>query len=371
MDWNASCFAVFAVTGPNSAVSFERMISSTVPVSDTPPQVERPAGPTSKRDDKSSESRGFADLLLLLNPVQPTPIHLPINVSGQPNQEELTQSELLGDSSGLASSGLANLKIEQTAASTTRLEEVPLFAQVADKLEEEVADGAIDVQSIDGPETAFPETTPKSGGYAPVKADLADVVSESTVEIQQPVELSEQLTSTERDAQQIEVPPKMEVVETPLPETRQVDAKTHLKSEQPLQQRAMQQVVEETMAHLSVYRGRGASSSLTVRLDPPELGEVLVKLERTSDGLQMRVTATETETQQFLQSHEQDLAGLMSDFQDDVSLDFGGESGFENFANETDNIVRGSGNKTAASSQQTVPQDSVTGHENHPHDFTA
>lgn len=59
------------------------------------------------------------------------------------------------------------------------------------------------------------------------------------------------------------------------------------------------QVSQAIIQHIQGHKVR-SSDSLTVRLDPPELGEMSIELSKTEDGLAVRVTAREAVTMDML-----------------------------------------------------------------------
>lgn len=138
-------------------------------------------------------------------------------------------------------------------------------------------------------------------------------------------------------------------------------------------QSVTQQVAEHTMAQIA-KNSSSQDSSFTVRLDPPELGEVLVSLKKSEGGIIMRVAAIEKTTQALLQLNEVDLSQAMTDHQNDVTMEFGSQSDFENsmfseqneFVTQRHSMTRHQANSTQSNSLQnlTTSEDSV-------HNFTA
>ncbi len=92
--------------------------------------------------------------------------------------------------------------------------------------------------------------------------------------------------------------------------------------------KVIQKVVEETMAQLSAAQSK-IDSSFSVRLDPPELGEVLVRLKKTEGGIMMRIVAIDPTTQQLLEQHETDLSESLLSEQSELSMELGDRSEFQ------------------------------------------
>lgn len=67
----------------------------------------------------------------------------------------------------------------------------------------------------------------------------------------------------------------------------------------------------------------------TLRLDPPELGEVLVQMTRESTGIFIRIAAVEPTTQGLLAKHAQELMDSFHDQQAHMNLELGHPSEFE------------------------------------------
>ena len=84
-------------------------------------------------------------------------------------------------------------------------------------------------------------------------------------------------------------------------------------------QPVIQQVVSETMDRMSMVRKVG-TSDFTVRLDPPELGEVLVKLRKADDGIKVRVRAVNSETQTLVADNIQNLSDALLEFDSTLDL---------------------------------------------------
>ncbi|QDT32810.1 Flagellar hook-length control protein FliK [Thalassoglobus polymorphus] len=140
--------------------------------------------------------------------------------------------------------------------------------------------------------------------------------------------------------------------------------------------KVIQKVVAETMAQLSAAQSK-IDSSFSVRLDPPELGEVLVRLKKTEGGLMMRIVAIDPTTQQLLEHHETELSeSLQSEQpeQSELSMELGDRSEFqrsdqfydwETNENWLGNQPSRSGINSNSSSVQTRTQST------NPHDFMA
>lgn len=100
--------------------------------------------------------------------------------------------------------------------------------------------------------------------------------------------------------------PQEEVVQQPLPA-----------------QRVIQQIVEQAIPEFPTVQQQ-ESQSFTIRLDPPELGEVVIEMKKSEDGVAMRVTATVPATQLLLDQNQHELSQSMHEFQGDLNLEFGG-----------------------------------------------
>ena len=83
------------------------------------------------------------------------------------------------------------------------------------------------------------------------------------------------------------------------------------------------------------------TESLTVQLDPPELGEMVIELSKTRDGLAVKVTAREAVTMDMLLARGSEIESQLRGKELDLkSLEFlppnmGGESGFERRQNHS------------------------------------
>ncbi len=83
------------------------------------------------------------------------------------------------------------------------------------------------------------------------------------------------------------------------------------------------------------------ADSLTLRLDPPELGEVDVQFQRLDDGITIRVTAKEAVTMEMLMSRGAEIERLLRNQNPDVQkfefhhANANGESNFGESANQS------------------------------------
>ena len=138
-------------------------------------------------------------------------------------------------------------------------------------------------------------------------------------------------------------------------------------------QSVTQQVAEQTMAQIANNSNK-QDSSFTVRLDPPELGEVLVSLKKSEGGIIMRVSAIEKTTQALLQLNELDLSQAMTEHQGDVTMEFGSQSDFESsmFSEQNEFVTQrhSTSRQQATSTQSNSPQNSSSIKETL-HNFTA
>lgn len=80
-----------------------------------------------------------------------------------------------------------------------------------------------------------------------------------------------------------------------------------------------QQVLGQSLPH--IIAGNGNDETLTIRLDPPELGEVLVRIQKSDGGIAIRVAALEPSTQLFLEQHADDLSEFMSTNNDGLTME--------------------------------------------------
>ncbi|MBL8816032.1 MAG: flagellar hook-length control protein FliK [Planctomyces sp.] len=78
------------------------------------------------------------------------------------------------------------------------------------------------------------------------------------------------------------------------------------------------QVSQAIYQHLYLNRERD-NSSMTVRLDPPELGELVIRLSRTDDGLAVRVSAREPVTMDMLLARGEEIESNLADLQLDLA----------------------------------------------------
>ena len=77
------------------------------------------------------------------------------------------------------------------------------------------------------------------------------------------------------------------------------------------------------MLHHIEHSGVRSNDSLTVRLAPPELGEMRIELSKTVDGLAVRVTACEALTMDMLLARGQEIESQLRGQQLDLkSLEF-------------------------------------------------
>lgn len=99
--------------------------------------------------------------------------------------------------------------------------------------------------------------------------------------------------------------------------------------QQNLAAKASQQIATHVSAEMTAIASASTSNleqTLTVRLDPPELGEVIVRLKKSEGGLLMRVTAIEETTQTLLQLNQSELMEAMGEQSGDVTLEFSNDS---------------------------------------------
>ena len=81
--------------------------------------------------------------------------------------------------------------------------------------------------------------------------------------------------------------------------------------------------VSQAVLHHIEHSGVRSNDSLTVRLDPPELGEMRIELSKTVDGLAVRVTACEALTMDMLLARGQEIESQLRNQQMDLkSLEF-------------------------------------------------
>ena len=84
-------------------------------------------------------------------------------------------------------------------------------------------------------------------------------------------------------------------------------------------------VAQQVVGQVVVAITAAAEPKLEIRLDPPELGRVEIRLTETESGVQAVVMAQRPETQDLLRRHAEQLAGeLVAAGYGDVSLDFAG-----------------------------------------------
>jgi hypothetical protein len=88
------------------------------------------------------------------------------------------------------------------------------------------------------------------------------------------------------------------------------EASTSLSSANATSQPLTTQVLTALAQRLSSVVGQTADS-LTLRLDPPELGEVEVQFQRLDDGITIRVTAKESVTMEMLMSRGAEIEKLL------------------------------------------------------------
>ncbi|MCA9012744.1 MAG: flagellar hook-length control protein FliK [Planctomycetaceae bacterium] len=82
------------------------------------------------------------------------------------------------------------------------------------------------------------------------------------------------------------------------------------------------QVSQAVLQHIE-HTGVRSQDSLTIRLDPPELGEMRIELSKTADGLAVRVTACEALTMDMLLARGQEIESQLRSQQMDLkSLEF-------------------------------------------------
>lgn len=82
------------------------------------------------------------------------------------------------------------------------------------------------------------------------------------------------------------------------------------------------QVSQAILQHIE-HSGVRSHDSLTIRLDPPELGEMRIELSKTADGLAVRVTACEALTMDMLLARGQEIESQLRSQQMDLkSLEF-------------------------------------------------
>lgn len=81
--------------------------------------------------------------------------------------------------------------------------------------------------------------------------------------------------------------------------------------------------VSQAVLHHIEHSGVRSNDSLTVRLDPPELGEMRIEISKTVDGLAVRVTALEAITMDMLLARGQEIESQLRGQQLDLkSLEF-------------------------------------------------
>ncbi len=93
--------------------------------------------------------------------------------------------------------------------------------------------------------------------------------------------------------------------------------------------RAQQASPREVAGQITIAIAQSSQPQLEIRLDPPELGRVQIRLNPTEHGVQALVLADRPETQEFLRRHADVLARDLTDAgYAQVSLDFaaGGEA---------------------------------------------
>ena len=91
---------------------------------------------------------------------------------------------------------------------------------------------------------------------------------------------------------------------------------------QELRQPLSTQVSQAVLEHLE-HQSAQKSDALTVRLDPPELGEMIIEISRASDGLAVRVTAREPVTMDMLLARGREIeVQLRGEKMDLSSLEF-------------------------------------------------
>lgn len=88
---------------------------------------------------------------------------------------------------------------------------------------------------------------------------------------------------------------------------------------------ATTQLAEQSLAQIS-NQANTKDSSFTVRLDPPELGEVVVNLKKSEGGIVMRIAAVEKSTQTLLELNQFDLSQAMTENGQDVTMEFTSQS---------------------------------------------
>lgn len=79
-----------------------------------------------------------------------------------------------------------------------------------------------------------------------------------------------------------------------------------------LLQRARTQIVENIQKVIDAVAAGKTGNTLTVRLDPPELGKVTVKVSQRSDGLNVRVVPESADVEANLQSRAHELGALLN-----------------------------------------------------------
>lgn len=156
-----------------------------------------------------------------------------------------------------------------------------------------------------------PVSQPSAQGSQAANNDALESMTVKTLE-----EAGKHHQESSNDAMQVNAH-----TENPLLIARNVQTSVHLS------QKVVQQVMEPTLLQMESVQ-RNGNTEFTVRLDPPELGEILVRLKKSEGGILMRVTAIEKTTQAILEQNEQDLMKSMSDNGAEVSLEFGQESEF-------------------------------------------
>ncbi len=340
----------------------------------TPPALSRTEKTTPSKEvetppDPLKPSTYFEELLAQLVPM--TSFNVESHQFGESLQQSVENFQHFADVPEIASLKVANTPLENGLMSEGAIaigvsQEKLLAANSSESTP------GIDMELSDSEAGIVESTVEQTHQPIPRNNQQSPDVSSLNAELREQLEfnLPERKSST-ADLPQQETSQQTPVIENVPVETRlDVSSSSQATS---LAGKVIQKVVEETMSQLSSAQSK-VDSSFSVRLDPPELGEVLVRLKKTEGGIMMRIAAIESTTQQLLEQNETHLSDSLQDHQSELSMELGDRSEFsqtDEFYDWGANESRGSG--PSIQSQNTTDQPTIKAKtvSTSPHDFLA